>query len=206
MTNNVAPTNRGFCIRCRRDLSDIPSGVCPDCHPRPLPPPPCIRRYRHKALIGCGIAVALALAGRWVVILLNVSPRWFEISMLAAMVLAPVLTWYVLERNNDRLWDKALHCDLALCLRCGYDLNGLPDRHICPECGAAYDLAGTQQRWAYWMTTARVDGNRHVSPGELEGILRIRRSKRCVRCGADLSQAAFGECAKCADEEEKVSG
>ncbi len=31
--------------------------------------------------------------------------------------------------------------DLRECLHCGYALNGLPDVHVCPECGKAYDLS-----------------------------------------------------------------
>ncbi len=29
---------------------------------------------------------------------------------------------------------------IGACQRCGYSLLGLPERHVCPECGAEYDL------------------------------------------------------------------
>jgi hypothetical protein len=38
-----------------------------------------------------------------------------------------------------------------VCFNCGYYLDTLPDKHICPECGAAYDKPALQARWLEWM-------------------------------------------------------
>lgn len=33
------------------------------------------------------------------------------------------------------------------CLNCGYDLHNLPEQHKCPECGTAFEIQATRQRW-----------------------------------------------------------
>jgi hypothetical protein len=43
---------------------------------------------------------------------------------------------------------------LRECLHCGYSLNGLPKIHVCPECGAAYDL--TMPVWRPRIAWARL--------------------------------------------------
>lgn len=122
MSNNDAQTEREFCIRCGRDLSDASAGRCSDCKPPQQAAPPCIRRYRHKTLIACGIGIVLLLFGNLMLGHLAVSQWWLDLLSFGVMALVPVLVCYLFERANDQLWDKALSCNLALCLRCGYDL------------------------------------------------------------------------------------
>ena len=38
-----------------------------------------------------------------------------------------------------------------LCPRCEYPLTGLPERHVCPECGRQYEKASVERQWKRWV-------------------------------------------------------
>ena len=72
------------------------------------------------------------------------------------IILAPIsiggISYYIracMQKFSIELLNKKLFC----CLDCGYDLNGLPDRHICPECGTNYDRDDTQEVWKNFIQT-----------------------------------------------------
>jgi hypothetical protein len=46
---------------------------------------------------------------------------------------------------------EVLEHEGMVCFDCGYSLKNLPDKHICPECGAAYEKSALQARWLEWM-------------------------------------------------------
>jgi len=46
--------------------------------------------------------------------------------------------------------------DHLLCLSCGYPLAGLSDRHVCPECGRAFDPDGVRANWRFWVEHRRL--------------------------------------------------
>lgn len=100
---------------------------------------------------------------------------------------------------------SAVRCDLRVCLKCGYELQSLPDRHRCPECGLAYVFDDTKEHWKRRLTArARPDGpyasSPHYDREELEAKLPSGRPPRCIRCGYDVSRIPNRECPACAAE------
>lgn len=67
---------------------------------------------------------------------------------LAANIGFP-LAWSRAKRRFER--HLAAH-EGCLCTACGYGLNGLPPRHVCPECGAPYDRNQCMRTWVAWST------------------------------------------------------
>lgn len=61
-------------------------------------------------------------------------------SFLAALSVGYALMWSFRARGRRRLRAYLLSRGHPLCVRCGYDLTGVPVRHddrtVCPECGA----------------------------------------------------------------------
>ncbi len=49
--------------------------------------------------------------------------------------------------------------DWRICMACGYNLQGLPDHHSCPECGTEYDVDALTRDWQAWL-------ERHVVYGD----------------------------------------
>lgn len=37
-----------------------------------------------------------------------------------------------------------------VCVYCGYCLNGLPECHVCPECGRPYNIEELEKVWRRW--------------------------------------------------------
>lgn len=39
-----------------------------------------------------------------------------------------------------------------VCVECGYPLIGLPDNHLCPECGELYSFTALRHDWKRWLS------------------------------------------------------
>lgn len=74
----------------------------------------------------------------------------------AFLVWALMCVW-LLRRRERRLARRVWDADGRLCLKCAYDLRGLPDRHRCPECGTEYDAASLVSDWWHWPPVTRGD-------------------------------------------------
>ncbi len=71
-------------------------------------------------------------------------------SNVAMCVFAAVMHFF--PRIMKRRYVKRLcAADFLICIDCGYSLAGLPDDHICPECGNAYELPRMRQDWEKWI-------------------------------------------------------
>jgi hypothetical protein len=69
---------------------------------------------------------------------------WFVVIFgFAALRSAPI-------RRRRRLCERAEAANYELCLECGYELQGLPEIHQCPECGADYDKVKVRAVWQEW--------------------------------------------------------
>ena len=49
--------------------------------------------------------------------------------------------------RKRRFQSTVVALQYEVCLGCGYDLNGLPAKHCCPECGMAFDKEQVRAAW-----------------------------------------------------------
>ena len=107
-----------------------------------------------KGLLGFLFAVAIMFGGpyllawgtiKWVLPTLGISLGPWRNRLLWTITFGGyiALVYLAIRRNMPRaLRMKLLRCGVPVCLKCGYDLRGLPgDRTQCPECGRKF---GTQ--------------------------------------------------------------
>lgn len=71
---------------------------------------------------------------------------------------------YVIRRYPRKLLRHVKEANFAACLHCGYNLGGLPEKHVCPECGVEYNLADVKAMWQQYIDcqSSRDDGDGHV--------------------------------------------
>jgi hypothetical protein len=55
-----------------------------------------------------------------------------------------------------RLTHQLLANDCLICLSCGYLLHGLPEEHVCPECGTPYRADDLRHAWQHWLVHRRL--------------------------------------------------
>ncbi len=72
-------------------------------------------------------------------------------AMWSWVVLFPV--WiFVVPRMVARGFATMLRAaEYRICMQCGQLLRGLPDRHLCPECGSQYDYDRLAENWKAWL-------------------------------------------------------
>jgi len=100
-----------------------------------------------------------------------------------------------------QLKDKVLEHHYAVCLRCGYLLDGLPAEHCCPECGQAYQLDENERIWRKWLASDRDTGFHEEKTYWSE---EAQHSPVCLRCGYDLTGFDVRICPDCAEETSRV--
>ena len=82
-----------------------------------------------------------------ILIMSMLAPGW--VSMLIHQVTFAGLAMTVLSLVAERRRGRVVARDLRECTRCGFDLRGLGDRGLCPECRRAFTARSLH---AYWLT------------------------------------------------------
>lgn len=112
-------------------------------------------RYRIiGAMCGYGLLVVLVLhlaAALQVFDVVHLGGGWvaYYINHLAIPTSVPLLLVLVVIPRIAirRFFSYARRRNCELCKQCGYCLCGLPLKHNCPECGAAFDIDDTRGFW-----------------------------------------------------------
>lgn len=112
------------------------------------------RPLRRITTIGYGVLLASIVP--WVAGLVDsyglvdIPGDIFRRMFVAYLVVVPtgftalVIGRYLCARRVQRTVRKARY---ASCLYCAYPLDGLPEKHICPECGLEYNLEEVREVW-----------------------------------------------------------
>ncbi len=58
-----------------------------------------------------------------------------------------IVDGYLTYSRHIRLKRRVLAADYSVCYGCGYDLRGLPEVHLCPECGDDYEMDKLHEAW-----------------------------------------------------------
>lgn len=113
------------------------------------PLPPALRRYeaRVAAVFVCTALSAVAAP----FVLRRVAPWISPLWALPGIPLAIVTTtfgaiWYS-RRRTDRMRRAVRAASGRACVSCVYDLRGMADTGVCPECGRRFDIAADQRSW-----------------------------------------------------------
>jgi predicted RNA-binding Zn-ribbon protein involved in translation (DUF1610 family) len=96
--------------------------------------------------------------------------------------LGAYLLWWTM-----RLRRYAAKRRYEICTCCGYALQGLPDEHICPECGEPYVLEDTRLAWQDWRSRTPDVGGK---PSRKKKLRRL--SNTMVILGMILALVAIG--------------
>lgn len=113
------------------------------------------------------------------------------ILQMAAILLASLLEWFFYGRYLSALKRRLREFQLAICLRCAYDLHGLPENHSCPECGESFALSDTREHWRKWLS-------KQFHPTFREYI-NLTSNESCIHCGAGLERPGRFLCKVCGE-------
>jgi hypothetical protein len=115
-----------------------------------------VQTSRWQSLRRIAVATLLAIVvliigfGVWLAIVAHWTRR--ELIGLFQMVLfctiGLLVCWGIstaLERGRQRAFERA---GGRLCTNCRYDLRGLGETGVCPECGKSFDIARDAEAWA----------------------------------------------------------
>jgi len=103
--------------------------------------------YATTGVLLLAVLVLLWVLGNYI----RLTGRWRTVySAIVAPLVASPVSWIMVWRRRFAVEERAVACGFALCLRCGYFLEGLPTKHRCPECGLPYDLNVTKAIWREW--------------------------------------------------------
>jgi hypothetical protein len=67
--------------------------------------------------------------------------------LFAVAVLLNSIVFGIMRSKVRRVYLAAQSLDYRMCTHCGYDLQGLPEAHSCPECGTQYSIEQTRTTW-----------------------------------------------------------
>ena len=95
------------------------------------------------------LASPLQLYGAW-----SGTPRltWLSLVVQSALAGAGLGICIVKSRRIVRAVRVA---GGRLCLRCGFDVSGLPTEGVCPECGVAYSHGESIRKWRSMLNDTR---------------------------------------------------
>lgn len=122
-------------------------------------------------------AVAVVIAAAMIPLhpwLLNVLLASWKLVIMAVAIPVGVLAKYA--RNAVRSRSD------PFCIHCGYGLSGLPDHHVCPECGRVYELAMVEEyrrdpHWFIERHRRRLDLPTPPVPFDAGPVRRRRKSR-----------------------------
>ena len=112
------------------------------------------RRWRRMAWLNGAVIVALVVG-------LILSPE-LPLNGPCFGMFCVFIAWIIngmLIRRYKRWWVSSFYrrlrrLDFQICLDCGYDLHGLPEAHVCPECSRPYELNELTEAWRGWVVDA----------------------------------------------------
>jgi hypothetical protein len=76
----------------------------------------------------------------WIPPSVGTSYQWSRLAIPFAMF--GVLLLFAIRRSR-----RIKRCEFKVCYACGYDLRGLDESGVCPECGRAYEIASLIRKW-----------------------------------------------------------
>ena len=139
-----------MCAQSSNDAKQAgPPGVAKKGDPRCLTSP--WRGSVARLVAGLGVLLALTLLLGWTGLYQNYDRASSVATLVAGMLAGSLGAYLYLGRHVKRLRRRVIEHDRRVCLRCGYALKGLPDKHDCPECGTRYDIKATRDVWAAWL-------------------------------------------------------
>jgi hypothetical protein len=120
----------------------------------PIEPPLVIRKLQRRPYLATTTFLAMILLLPPISHGLGIDPASYPYLtfVLVLVFLAggfAVLRWVATEVRA--ITREAHDNGCCLCLRCGYCLKGLPEKHQCPECGTAYDITEVKQKWSAYL-------------------------------------------------------
>ncbi len=105
--------------------------------------------------IAWGFAVIAVCLISFDVVAPSVSPERLEFFFLVMVAVTTVIL-NLLSRRAESAFQQELEAgDFLPCEICGYNLNALEDRNVCPECGIAFDNVELQNTWRAWVAKHR---------------------------------------------------
>lgn len=111
--------------------------------------PPHVARLQYRVNPARYLATA-AIAGIALLYWFGNSGAWTMPLLIAATVISLAIDcadtlgrW----RKLQKLRQRVMVAGGRVCGECAYDLSGLGDGGVCPECGGTFDIARERERW-----------------------------------------------------------
>lgn len=112
------------------------------------------------AIIPSGVvamSIAVLLDTKWTFAIME--DFGFLLSALALLLCVSMVA-QIPRLTKNRFQRYVSRHDWRICSSCGYSLNGLPDQHLCPECGSGYDYVELVQYWKCMFDGAEKNSHR----------------------------------------------
>jgi len=211
---------RKTCIRCGAKLASGRLSACPDCGAaggiqmdavsaafpgalRRNGTPKCVVSW-HYGKLGFLAEASMLIALYGVFSLFGLVPGndvWTLMIVIVAGAVGYAVNGQLFVRRLVSLRKKLVRASYRVCLRCGYDLSGLPDEHACAECGLHYERSDLVAAWHVYLRTAKylelsivgIDGD----IAEAKQRAQLRQRTTCIRCGVTLGDGPPRVCPEC---------
>jgi hypothetical protein len=73
---------------------------------------------------------------------------WWVLVIVVLFFIGSSVIMQISCSGRERRFERILReSGFSLCLKCGYNLRGLPEVHNCPECGSPYDIQDVRRVW-----------------------------------------------------------